>query len=316
LTALYHPVTGQHHRGHVVLALSHPQYRYAQALLGQGSNTVRNTLVHELFRCGYNENWLLRSEHTLENGHLQALIDDLQNEGMATYVAYKVHALYPSPLETNYPRLGSKLWVRLPIARLNRLFKAADKMAPDRLWKRVVRFTERQGVSYLVGAYMAKTIDEQLGREALRAAIAKGPVAFIRTYNAVAKKGMRLAFQSVPSPEDSVYLQLREAALAEDTVAVDAQLSTVEGTTVETSPYEAYVLYTTGHLLLHQGKVDRAIRVFQHCIALDQENANGYFGLGECYQAIGENDLARAAFEEGLRLDPRAVRAAIALEGR
>ena len=32
--------------------------------------SASNVLAHELFHPRYNENWFLRAEHTLENGHL------------------------------------------------------------------------------------------------------------------------------------------------------------------------------------------------------------------------------------------------------
>jgi hypothetical protein len=315
LTALDHPHTGVTHGKYIVLALSHPMYHYAELLFDQGSASVSNILAHELFHRGYNENWFLRAEHGLENGPLQDLINELQNEGMATYVAYELRSLYPSSLDPVYLRLESELWIRTLIARLNRLFEMSETMDSGKLMEKVVQFSDHQQNAYIVGAFMAQTIEEHLGRETLVATVAEGPISFIRTYNTVAQDGMRLAFQPTPPTDSSVYLQLREATLAGDDGTVEALLSTIEDTAIVPSGYEAYTLYTTGHLLRHQGHTDAAIRVFQRHVAFFPEDASGYLGLGQCYQAIGEDDLARVAFEEGLRLDARAVWAAIVLEG-
>jgi tetratricopeptide (TPR) repeat protein len=193
-----------------------------------------------------------------------------------------------------------------------------------RLWKKVGAFCSGRREAYVVGAYMAKRIEERLGKEALVATVAEGPGSFIRTYNGIAKPGMRLVYQPPPVPEESVYLELRKAALAGDDAAVEALLATVEaamseGTSDAIDVYEGYLLYVTGHLLLLRGRVDQgrleqAIRAFRCLVAAKPELAAGHLGLGGCYQAAGQDDLARTAYAEGLRLNPHARWAAVALQ--
>jgi tetratricopeptide (TPR) repeat protein len=183
-----------------------------------------------------------------------------------------------------------------------------------RLARKVTRFCLVQQNSYVVGAYMARTIEHQSGKQALVATVAEGPASFVRTYNSVAKEGMALAYQPPSVPEESVYLELRKAALAGDAAAVERLLAAAEATTVELSMYEGYLLFRTGELLLHQGHLDQATRAFQRLVAAKPELGAGHLGLGECYLAAGKDDLARSALEKGLELDPRAVWAAIALD--
>jgi tetratricopeptide (TPR) repeat protein len=125
---------------------------------------------------------------------------------------------------------------------------------------------------------------------------------------------MGLAYRPPPTPEGSLYLELRKAALARDAAAVESGLSAIEAATAEASEYEVYVLFRTGELLLQQGNLEQAIRAFRQVIAARPALGAGPLGLGECYLAAGQEDLARAALERGLELDPRAAWAAIALQ--
>ncbi|OQY02332.1 MAG: hypothetical protein B6I20_06950 [Bacteroidetes bacterium 4572_117] len=61
----------------------------------KGTNYALNTLVHELFHIGYAYHRFRRSEIELENYRLLRIIDLLQNEGMATYTAYKATSVFP-----------------------------------------------------------------------------------------------------------------------------------------------------------------------------------------------------------------------------
>jgi hypothetical protein len=50
---------------------------------------------------------------------------------------------------------------------------------------------------YVVGAHMARTIEAKQGRDVLIGTIAQGPVAFLRTYNALVPAGERLVVPGV-----------------------------------------------------------------------------------------------------------------------
>jgi hypothetical protein len=313
LTALDHPTSGLAHRHSVVLSLSHPLFHYAETLFGQGAESAGNVLVHELTHSAYEHSWFLRTEPTLENGNLQWLIDELQNEGLATYVAYQVQDQYPSPLDTVYMRMDSALWVRTLVARLNRLWAKADALEPAAFARKVAGVWDGRKQANILGGYMARTIDERLGRDALAATVAEGPIAFIRAYNAAADEGMRIAFDA-PEPPDSVYLDLRSAVVAEDLAGVERLLADLETGGREPNTYETYVLYAAGQMLLRRGHTNLARRVFQHHVAVAPDNGNGYLGLGESYQVQGAAEPMVEAFEKGLELNPRAVWAALALQ--
>ena len=147
---------------------------------------------------------------------VQDLIEAMHEEGMTTYVASELRSVYPSSWDSVYLCLDSELWVRALIARLNRLLARAGSMDAGKLSKKVTRFCIQQQNAYAVGAYMARTIEERLGKAALVATVAEGPASFVRAYNSVAEPNMRVAYQPPPVPEGSAYLELRKAALAGD----------------------------------------------------------------------------------------------------
>ncbi len=47
---------------------------------------------------------------------------------------------------------------------------------------------------YVVGSYITKTIDEELGREVLKKKLLEGPVSLIITYNQTAKEDLKILF--------------------------------------------------------------------------------------------------------------------------
>jgi len=76
--------------------------------------------------------------------------------------------------------------------KMNEIFKKAmalgEKELKDALWQ--VGSMDR--AYYVAGCYMAKTIDEKLGRNTLVATISKGPRHFLSTYNSLADEKLRV----------------------------------------------------------------------------------------------------------------------------
>src|SRR5579859_1177921 len=65
------------------------------------------------------------------------------------------------------------------------------------------------------------------------------------------------------------------------------------------------MLNMMGYLMLNDGKVDLAIKLFQRNVDEYPESSNVYDSLGEAYAAAGKKDLAIANYEKSLQLDPK-----------
>jgi hypothetical protein len=163
--------------------------------MAQGSAaTIYNTLVHELFHAGY---WTNTPQPQVVPDPLQEALTALQNEGIAVYVAHLAEAVFPAPLETDYSQRRST--VEKQIERLNHLFANAHTLSHDDFWARLADVGFGQKALYNAGGYMARSIDQKLGRSALVETIQRGPEWFVRTYNSIAEPGMEVRYAERPT---------------------------------------------------------------------------------------------------------------------
>jgi len=158
---------------------------------------ILNNLVHEIFHVGYSKSRLERTDTKLENEQLYGMLDALQNEGLATYVAHEAQAMFPAPGERDYPVLDDPAQVRRLRNLVNGLFAQVGTASAEQL----ERWAWTRGVTmrgyYVTGAHMARTIDGARGREALIATIEQGPLSFVRTYNTLVPDGERIVVPGV-----------------------------------------------------------------------------------------------------------------------
>jgi tetratricopeptide (TPR) repeat protein len=313
ISTIYYPTaldpigTGFHNRAGIVTGLSHPMYGYAERLFNQGSTSIYNIMVHELFHRGYRDAWLWQIERPLENSALRDLIRLLQNDGMAVNAAYRLAEYYPSSLDFTYPLLHFKPYVRYLVGQINQVFEKSTAQSAENLYQDVSRLY-KQNVHYIVGGYMAGRIEDQLGRQALVATIETGPMAFIQAYNSVAEEGMELHFSEPESGDSSIYQALRTASLEGDVHRVRENLGAIRadqtaGMDIEEA--EGYLLYTSGNILLKSGYLDLAEETFQVHIALLPQVGAAYIGLGDAHALQGEFASAIANYQRALELDPR-----------
>jgi hypothetical protein len=159
----------------------------------QDPDRVFNLITHETFHLGYGYNRELRREKKLDDDFVyNTVLDGLQNEGIATYVGYRAREIFPNNDEPDYVMLEDPATVRRKLEKLNKLFGLIGTVSVDSL--RGLAWDE--GVMgrayYVVGAHMARTIDEERGREALVETIAVGPLSFVDVYNEIADPDMRI----------------------------------------------------------------------------------------------------------------------------
>jgi len=121
-----------------------------------------------------------------------SLLRPLQNEGMATYVAFKAVAMYPAAAEKDYQLLANPADVIDLRNKLNGFFERATSLPADELQKRSWDIGVMQRAYYIIGADMARTIEGKAGRRALIDTITKGPRSFVTTYNALVPAADRI----------------------------------------------------------------------------------------------------------------------------
>lgn len=146
---------------------------------------ILNIIIHELFHIGHAKHWdKLPEEPVTQTEITESIIHTLYAEGIATYVAYKARSLFTSftsdpdysMLENKSDRLRLSTKVNMILSKCKNLpYEEAKKI----IWQEGVK--ERS--FYVVGAYMAKMIDEIAGRTVLVDAIKKGASYFMETYN-------------------------------------------------------------------------------------------------------------------------------------
>ncbi|NIN00380.1 MAG: hypothetical protein GTO24_20555 [candidate division Zixibacteria bacterium] len=146
------------------------------------SQNILNNLVMVVFDLGFLECRGTRTEKPLDQ-KLYTLLEYLQGRGISTYVGYKALDKFPVEGVEYYNLLESESECTRIRNKLNDLFSKAKTMADKDLRKKAVEIGVRGYAYPVVGAYMAKTIEEKLGLDALKDTITQGPLSFLKTYN-------------------------------------------------------------------------------------------------------------------------------------
>jgi len=146
------------------------------------SKNILNNLVMVVFDLGFRECRGTRTEKPLDQ-KIYTLLEYLQSRGIATYVGYKALDKFPVEGIEDYDLLESESDCTRLRNKLNDLFSKAKTMADKDLRKKAVEIGVRGKAYTVVGAYMAKMIEEKLGQDALKDTITQGPSSFLKTYN-------------------------------------------------------------------------------------------------------------------------------------
>jgi tetratricopeptide (TPR) repeat protein len=280
----------------------------------QGSDsTILNTAVHELFHVGYGWNVCAQTETPLANAALYAHLSTLQNEGLATYVAFRAQHLFPAPADQDYVQLDKHSAVRRACKLVNRLFRKAESRSAEKLRKEGWRIGVEQRAFYVLGAHMARTVDEKLGREALAGTVASGPLSYVDAYNGSAEEDMRIVeFEGPDRP--SWPQRVRLAAAGRDYEAVRRLLATYAQQNSNMVPGVEDPFICTGKLLLRQRQYDLATDVLDLATRLFPSCAAGHYLLGEACSKRGDADRAVACYRRTLELEPGHLYAPARLE--
>lgn len=159
-------------------------------------DNILNSLIHEFFHIGFGQTRQHRCEAPLENERLYGALEMLQSEGMAVWVAYSALEDFPAPNEVDNDLLENP-------EEVTRLLDAVNQLLSNSVSERVRnwgRLAWQIGVTnrgyYVVGAHMARTIEEELGREALIRTLTQGPLSYARLYNSLVPPEMQVQIPS------------------------------------------------------------------------------------------------------------------------
>ena len=155
-------------------------------------DNILNTMVHELFHVGYSycrDRW-----ETVRDDALFGVIENIQNEGVCTYVAYRAQDIFPAPDEKDFQMLDDREKVKHHFEEVKEIFSATGKLSEEEHQK----LCWDKGVIgrsfYVVGAHMCKVIDEKEGKKGLMRTLLEGPVEFFNVYNSLVADEEKLLF--------------------------------------------------------------------------------------------------------------------------
>ncbi|MFC2100133.1 DUF5700 domain-containing putative Zn-dependent protease, partial [Candidatus Bipolaricaulota bacterium] len=153
---------------------------------------ILNVLVHECYHVGYDAFLERRPDVPSQDARLQAILDDIQNEGMANYVNYTAQSLFPAPAEEDFQMLDEPSQVAEKVFMTNDILQKQSSIGDDELRELVWEHGIQQRAFYVAGSHMARTIDEKAGRSALTNTITEGSLAFVEAYNRHAEESLRI----------------------------------------------------------------------------------------------------------------------------
>lgn len=289
-------------RSSVVMNTDVPSY------LGKTSKFF-NLLGHEIFHVGYFDFQPHQTEVWSDFYPTKVALTTLQNDGLAVYTQYLLSSHYPAPAEIELLLLENKLAVRFFIQQVNDLLQQMEVLSEAEIMRQTFTGMNQRAL-YVVGAHMARTIDEGLGRDILVETVSRGPGSFIATYNTVAEDGMEVF--EIPEPEDLSAIQvLREAAIQGDLEVLADAIYVIRTEGIENPGGETFEhLASTGLLLLKMEQSSSAVDVFQIMVSLFPDHPYSYLYLGDAYTQNGELDKAQEAYSRAMELDPRVAPAA------
>jgi len=205
LTALEGSAPAFTRPGEITFSLSHPLFVNAAFVHETtGVSAFFNLALHEFFHIGFaNSSEAPTREQLMENEIVVDVLHVFQNEGLATYLSYTLAPEYPTPFEWFIYLLDREAVVRFYLNRMNDILLDGNPAPPlgeeyNQLYQRIARIGYRWKGLNIVGGYMAMTIENELGHEALVQTIEDGFYNFAETYNHLVDEDMQVLWNAAP----------------------------------------------------------------------------------------------------------------------
>ena len=263
-----------------------------------------NMLTHECFHIGYGYNRYLREEIELDNDFIyNTMLDALQNEGMATYVGYLSQDFFPAENEIDFRMLDNPVEIKRQFDAVNDLFSAAEHMQVDSLRKKSWDVGVMQRGYYITGAHVARTIDDQRGRDALIETITMGPLAFVDTYNGLVDETMKV-FAFGKSEPHLLIQKLKSAADRSDHGDFENIVGEMKTSQADLPSGTQRRIRRLGWGMLYQENFEWAIAIFEVLLDLFPESAASYCSMAEVHLRIGNKENAIHYYNQALKVDP------------
>ena len=153
-------------------------------------------LRYEIYHIGYDlytpDKWDFTPK--TKELFLQKTLSVIQNEGMATYVAYKARDIIPSDhMDPDHKLLENQEKVDIAFQQINNLISESQTLSIDSLNKKAwVIGVEKDRAFYVAGAYMAYKLEKENGKGFLVNLVKKDSRVFIEEYNKIAEDKRRI----------------------------------------------------------------------------------------------------------------------------
>ncbi|MEJ2758766.1 MAG: hypothetical protein P8046_09835, partial [Anaerolineales bacterium] len=190
--------------GEITFSLSHPLLANTTFIHETtGLSAFFNLALHEFFHIGFANSSDPPSEEQLkENEIVVDVLHVYQNEGMATILSYNLASEFPTPFEWFIYMLDREAVVRFYLNRINDILLDGSPAPPlgeeyNKLYRRIAKVGYRWKGLNIVGGYMAMTIENELGHEALVQTIEDGFFNFAETYNTLVDEDMQVRWNEV-----------------------------------------------------------------------------------------------------------------------
>lgn len=279
----------------IVVSVDSPHWKGSASL-------IRNTIVHEVFHIGYGKNRFLRSEDELIREDQYRMLDALHNEGLATYVADRIRSRFPADEDPDHAMLADPATVRSLVDELNRLFSGSAGMKGDELSKLAWQVGVKNRAYYVVGAHMARTIDQERGRAALIETIERGPLAFVDVYNGLVERPLRV-FRFEAPDSTSVFSQMKRAVTDDDRSSLAILVQKLRKDPPQDASTEKK-LDRLGFRAIFLGRPGMAVDVLSLNVDLFPRSANAHDSLGEACWRNRDVPGAIRHYRRSLELDP------------
>jgi hypothetical protein len=151
-------------------------------------DNVVHLMLHEIYHVGYSSHQPtipLEEEMTTQK-ILDHICWQLHNEGLATYISYKSLSPFPGE-EKDYDLLGKQGEVVRLLGNVKHLIEDVKNKPANEVQDSVIQIGITERAFYVAGAHMARTIEENLGKEAIVKSVKEGSRHFIEIYNSIAK---------------------------------------------------------------------------------------------------------------------------------
>ena len=222
--------------------------------------------------------------------------------GLACYVSYTTDSffLYKTPT-IDYEKLEDDIELKRLHAELNSFFISSENMPESEMDSISWELGVMQRAYYVVGAFMAKTIDEKLGREALASITRKGPSSFINTYNSIAPDDFKIATFKV-SEELPIEHKMKQALLKNDMKDFNYLKQKLINADID-SLMEQKLDYIAD-VFLDADKNTEAIEIMKLNTVLFPSSWSAYHSLGESLVNSGNKKEAIKYFKKSVELNP------------